>query len=75
MLIYLCTSEFDDTIGRISDSTDLKGSMQYPDSLEGTGNYAQYAQTLEDMFTYSEKDLQDKRKSRYMCISLEALIS
>ena len=55
--------DYDDTLGRTSDSTDLRGSMQYPDSLEGTGNYAQYAQTLEAMFTHSENDIGNKHRT------------
>ena len=56
-------AEYDDTLDRTSDSAGMRASIQYPDSLEGTGNYAQYAQTLEAMFTQSENDLDAKRKT------------
>ena len=46
--------------------------MQYPDSLEGTGNYTQYAQTLEAMFTHSENDIENKHRTGILVLLIKA---
>ena len=46
--------------------------MQYPDSLEDTGNYTQYAQTLEAMFTHSENDIENKHRTGILVLLIKA---